>query len=274
MFDFGFWEIAIIGIITLIVVGPEKMPSLARKAGLYFGKFNKFLNKIKSDINEELKVDELKEQLSMDQEKISLSEVAEEVHSSIHSLEEDNFLSKEELKKYKTDDDINFERAKKSTIFKNKYFFYNSELGLPSLKDERFYKLYEISSFPFQGVELHKAVLSYHFAFNNLLTHTDNIHRLPFILDSVFKEDIDGGNRIKILKFITKNFPTDTQTILSIADDKNQDTKIEEYKRDIFKDDAHLICIGNGEKEKALLKENDNSQKELIEDTFTIIENI
>jgi len=38
MFDFGFWEIAIVGIITLIVVGPEKMPSLARKAGLYFGK--------------------------------------------------------------------------------------------------------------------------------------------------------------------------------------------------------------------------------------------
>ncbi len=99
MFDFGFWEIAIIGIITLIVVGPEKMPSLARKTGLYFGKFNKFLNKIKSDINEELKVDELKEQLSMDQEKISLSEVAEEVQSSIHSLEEDNFLSKEDLKK-------------------------------------------------------------------------------------------------------------------------------------------------------------------------------
>jgi len=99
MFDFGFWEIAIIGIITLIVVGPEKMPSLARKAGLYFGEFNNFLNKIKSDINEELKVDELKEQLSMDQEKISLSEVAEEVHSSIHSLEEDNFLSKEDLKK-------------------------------------------------------------------------------------------------------------------------------------------------------------------------------
>ena len=99
MFDFGFWEIAIIGIITLIVVGPERMPSLARKVGLYFGKFNKFLNKIKSDINEELKVDELKEQLSMDQEKISLSEVAEEVQSSIHSLEEDNFLSKEDLKK-------------------------------------------------------------------------------------------------------------------------------------------------------------------------------
>ena len=99
MFDFGFWEIAIIGIITLIVVGPEKMPSLARKAGLYFGKFNKFLNKIKSDINEELKVDELKEQISMEQEKISLSEVAKEMQSSVNSLDEEDIHSKEESKK-------------------------------------------------------------------------------------------------------------------------------------------------------------------------------
>lgn len=198
----------------------------------------------------------------------------ENLAKQIGQLTIDLNYEKEELKKYKTDDDINLERTKKSNIFKSKYFTYNSELGIPALEVERFYKLYEISSFPFQGVELHKAVLSYHFAFNYLLTQTSDIHRLPFILDSVFKEDIDGGNRIKILKFITKNFPTDTQTILSIADDKNQDSRIEEYKKDIFKDKAHLICIGNGEEEKALLKENDNSQKNLIEETFEIIENI
>ena len=44
MFDFGFWEFAIIGIIILVVVGPEKMPSLARKAGIYAGKLNKFIS--------------------------------------------------------------------------------------------------------------------------------------------------------------------------------------------------------------------------------------
>lgn len=202
------------------------------------------------------------------------TQLFENLIKQIGQLTIDLNYEKEELKKYKTDEDINLERSKKSNIFKSKYFAYNSELGIPALEDERFYKLYEISSFPFQGVELHKAVLSYHFAFNYLLTQTSDIHRLPFILDSVFKEDIDGGNRIKILKFITKNFPTDTQTILSIADDKNQDSKIEEYKTDIFKDKAHLICIGNGEEEKALLKENDNSQKSLIEETFEIIENI
>ncbi|MFT4646582.1 MAG: hypothetical protein ACI8ZX_003013 [Planctomycetota bacterium] len=116
--------------------------------------------------------------------------------------------------------------------------------------------------------------MSYHFAFNELLTKTKGIHRLPFILDSIFKEDIEGGNKEKILSFINTNFPKDTQTILSIADDKNIDSHIEQYKNEIFKDNAHLICIGNGTEEKALLAENDNSQSELISETYEIIETI
>ena len=47
MFDFGFWELAIIGVITLIIVGPDKMPALAKKAGVYAGKASRFINKIK-----------------------------------------------------------------------------------------------------------------------------------------------------------------------------------------------------------------------------------
>ena len=93
MFDFGFWEIAIVGIITLIVVGPEKMPSLARKAGLYFGKLNRFFNKVKSDINEELRMDEIKDEISMDEEKIIVSEVTEVFQSSADSLKEENIFS-------------------------------------------------------------------------------------------------------------------------------------------------------------------------------------
>ncbi len=79
MFDFGFWEIAIIGIITLVVFGPERMPSLARKAGIYAGKLNKFITKIKYDIDEEIKVYELKEQLSFEDEKSTLSESLDDV---------------------------------------------------------------------------------------------------------------------------------------------------------------------------------------------------
>ena len=83
MFDFGFWEIAIIGVITLIVVGPERLPALARKAGVIMGKLNKFLNKVKVDINEELKTDELKENLSMDDEKSIISDISNEAKSSV-----------------------------------------------------------------------------------------------------------------------------------------------------------------------------------------------
>ena len=82
MFDFGFWEIAIIGVITLIVVGPERMPALARKAGLFVGKLNKFLSKVKKDIKEELKTEQIKEQLSMDDEKSIISDITNEAKSS------------------------------------------------------------------------------------------------------------------------------------------------------------------------------------------------
>lgn len=198
----------------------------------------------------------------------------ENLTKQVGQLTIDLLSEKEKLKGYKTDDEILLERGKKSKIFKEKYFTYNSSLGLPSVDDERFYQLYEISSFPFQGVQLHLAVLSYHFAFNYLLTKTNDIHRLPFILDSVFKEDIEGGNKIKILNFINSNFPKDTQTILSIADDKKIDSRIEQYKSEIFKENAHMICIGDGTEEKALLKENDDSQKELLENTFRILETI
>ena len=98
MFDFGFWEIAIIGIITLIVVGPEKMPAIARKAGHYFGKLNRFFNKVKSDINEELRMDEIKDEMSMDEEKIIISEVTEVIQSSADSLKEENIFSNKKTK--------------------------------------------------------------------------------------------------------------------------------------------------------------------------------
>ena len=89
MFDFGFWEISIIAIITLIVVGPDKMPALARKAGLYVGKFNKFVRKIKTDINDELQADELKEQLSIKDEKSTLSKALDDVKTSVDKYKQE-----------------------------------------------------------------------------------------------------------------------------------------------------------------------------------------
>ena len=80
------WEIAVIFVITLIVVGPEKMPALARKAGLYVGKFKKFVSKIKNDINSEIEAEELKEQLSVKNEELLISQTLDEAKSGIDEI--------------------------------------------------------------------------------------------------------------------------------------------------------------------------------------------
>ena len=89
MFDFGMWEIAVIFVITLILVGPEKMPALARKAGLYVGKFRKFVSKIKNDINSEIEAEELKEQLSVKNEELLISKTLDEAKSGIDEIKDE-----------------------------------------------------------------------------------------------------------------------------------------------------------------------------------------
>lgn len=60
MFDIGFSELLIIAIVTLIVVGPERLPKVARTVGLLFGRAQRYVSEVKSDINRELKLEELR----------------------------------------------------------------------------------------------------------------------------------------------------------------------------------------------------------------------
>ena len=75
MFDVGFWEFALIGVITLIVVGPERMPAIARKAGQYAGKVKRFVSKIQEDIGDEFESDKLKEHLSLEDKDSNIVEI-------------------------------------------------------------------------------------------------------------------------------------------------------------------------------------------------------
>lgn len=63
MFDFGFGEIIMVMVIALIVVGPERLPSLARTAGFWVGKAKRFVTEVKSDIDRELAAEQLKKTL-------------------------------------------------------------------------------------------------------------------------------------------------------------------------------------------------------------------
>ncbi|WP_089728771.1 Sec-independent protein translocase protein TatB [Candidatus Thiosymbion oneisti] len=61
MFDIGFWELALIGVILLLVVGPERLPKVARTAGLWIGRGRRMLSSMKEEIDREIKAQELQE---------------------------------------------------------------------------------------------------------------------------------------------------------------------------------------------------------------------
>jgi sec-independent protein translocase protein TatB len=89
MFDVGFWEFALIGVITLIIVGPERMPTIARKAGQYIGKAKRFIAKIQDDVSEELDVDQFKRQLSDMDKEANIVEIIDEAKDSINTIKDD-----------------------------------------------------------------------------------------------------------------------------------------------------------------------------------------
>ncbi|MDO4936789.1 MAG: Sec-independent protein translocase protein TatB [Sutterellaceae bacterium] len=60
MFDFGFSELCMIGAVALVVLGPEKLPVVARTAGQWLGKAQRMVQQVKSDIEREAELSELK----------------------------------------------------------------------------------------------------------------------------------------------------------------------------------------------------------------------
>lgn len=64
MFDAGFSELLVIMVLALLVVGPERLPSVARKIGLWIGRAKKLANSVRSDIERELRTEELEKMLN------------------------------------------------------------------------------------------------------------------------------------------------------------------------------------------------------------------
>jgi sec-independent protein translocase protein TatB len=78
MFDVGFWELALVGLVALLVVGPERLPKLARTAGLWVGRARHALSSVKAEIDREIKAQELKEILSKQAQSKPLETILEE----------------------------------------------------------------------------------------------------------------------------------------------------------------------------------------------------
>ena len=59
MFDIGFTELFVIGVVALVVIGPERLPKVARTAGHLFGRLQRYVTQVKSDISREMELAEL-----------------------------------------------------------------------------------------------------------------------------------------------------------------------------------------------------------------------
>lgn len=92
MFDIAFSEIVVIGVVALVVIGPERLPKVAKTLGHMFGRLQRYVNDVKADINRELELDELRKLQSEVQTaardlESSMTRAARQVESGVRSVE-------------------------------------------------------------------------------------------------------------------------------------------------------------------------------------------
>ena len=93
MFDMGFTEMMLIGIVALIVIGPERLPGVARTAGKYFGRLKRFMTSVRADVEQELRADELRQILADQQRELntlkdSISEAGSKIEKEASAVAE------------------------------------------------------------------------------------------------------------------------------------------------------------------------------------------
>jgi sec-independent protein translocase protein TatB len=81
MFDVSFTELLVIGVVALVVIGPERLPKVARTLGHLVGRAQRYVNDVKTDIQREVELDELRKL------KDQMQDAAQSVQSSLQNTE-------------------------------------------------------------------------------------------------------------------------------------------------------------------------------------------
>lgn len=95
MIDIGLSKIALIGVVALVVIGPERLPKVARMAGTLFGRAQRYINEVKSEVSREIELEELRKMQKDMQEAASsaeqsfsqsMAEVEKDINTTWHDL--------------------------------------------------------------------------------------------------------------------------------------------------------------------------------------------
>lgn len=85
MFDIGFWELVLISVVGLVVLGPERLPHAIRSVSRFVGAAKSMANSVKDELSHELKVQELQENLRK-AEQMGMDDLSPELKSSVEEL--------------------------------------------------------------------------------------------------------------------------------------------------------------------------------------------
>jgi len=99
MFDVGFFELCLIGLVSLLVIGPEKLPKVARIVGFWLGKTRSVVATVKEELKEELKEEELRQLIQEQQKQLDAMNDNLKLGERVEHFLDDNKLSAE-LKKH------------------------------------------------------------------------------------------------------------------------------------------------------------------------------
>ncbi|NVC64704.1 Sec-independent protein translocase subunit TatB [Vibrio sp. 05-20-BW147] len=87
MFDIGFWELVLIFVVGLVVLGPERLPHAIRSVARFVGAAKNMANSVKDELAHELKVQELQENLRK-AEQMGMEELSPELKASVEQLKQ------------------------------------------------------------------------------------------------------------------------------------------------------------------------------------------
>jgi len=87
MFDIGFWEILLILVLALVVIGPERLPGAARKAGFFVGKARRYIEGVRSEVESELDVSEFKRMLH--NQEVQINELQQQLKKGVDDIKPD-----------------------------------------------------------------------------------------------------------------------------------------------------------------------------------------